>query len=151
MSNCSNSDPADQLAIRSTLNAYARACDQRDWDAFDNIFTDEVSVDYGGVFRLQGRQAVVDMIRSMLGGCGPTQHLLGNYDIEVHGDAACSACYVRAIHAGTGAQSDTLYEVWAEYRDALARIGDGWRIVERSMIVHKETGDRGILQPAPEG
>ena len=137
----------DQLAIQATLNAYARACDARDWPALQQVFTTDVSVDYGGVYRLEGRDAVVDMIRSMLGGCGPTQHLLGNYDIAVHEDSACSCVYVRAVHAGLGDEADTLYEVWAEYRDALRRTDEGWRIFERSMVVHKEVGDRGILKP----
>lgn len=139
---------AQQLAIQGVLNRYARGCDTRDWALFDEVFTEDVSVNYGGEFELEGRAGVVEMIRSMLGGCGPTQHLLGNFDIAVHGEQACSACYVRAAHAGLGSESEVYYEVWAEYRDALRLTERGWRIFERHMVVHKEVGSRAILRPA---
>ncbi len=139
---------AQQTQVESVLVRYARACDARDWLLLDEVFAEDVSVDYGGVYRLDGRDKVVELIRSMLGGCGPTQHLLGNFDIAVHGEDACSACYVRAVHAGLGNESEVLYEVWAEYRDALKFTDAGWRIVERNMVIHKEVGSRDILRPA---
>lgn len=137
-----------RIAVQDVLNRYARACDSRDWALFDEVFTEDVSVDYGRLYKLERRDKVVQMIRSMLGGCGPTQHLLGNFDIAVHGDQACSACYVRAAHAGRGDEAEVYYEVWAEYRDALRLTGDGWRIFERNMVIHKERGSRDILRPA---
>lgn len=139
----------DYIAIEGVLNAYARACDGRDWALLASVFTEDVAADYAGEYRMQGRDALVDMVRSMLGGCGPTQHLLGNFDIGVEGDHASCACYVRAVHAGLGDEADTFYEVWAEYRDALRRTDTGWRIYERNMVVHKEVGSRTILKPAP--
>jgi len=90
-----------RYAIEGALIAYARACDERNWTAFDNIFHTDVTSNYGGEFKLEGRSTVVEMIRSMLGGCGPTQHLLGNFEIAVKEDSACSSCYVRAVHAGS--------------------------------------------------
>ncbi|NND69398.1 MAG: nuclear transport factor 2 family protein [Halioglobus sp.] len=137
-----------RFAIQDVLNRYARACDSRDWTLFDDVFTADVSVDYGGVYKLTGRDKVVEMASSMLDGCGPTQHLLGNFDIAVHDDQACCACYVRAVHAGLGTEAEHYYEVWAEYRDALQLTGDGWRIFERNMVIHKEVGSRDILRPA---
>ena len=67
----------EESAIQRILHNYARACDERQWQAFDDIFCEDVSVNYGGEFKLEGRTVVVAMIQSMLGGCGPTQHLLG--------------------------------------------------------------------------
>jgi 3-phenylpropionate/cinnamic acid dioxygenase small subunit len=139
----------DQSAIQDVLHAYARACDEREWPAFENIFCEDISVNYGGEFKLEGRPTVVAMIQSMLGGCGPTQHLLGNFLIALEGDRARSRCYVRAAHAGLGEEINLNYEVWAEYQDVLIRKPDGWRIQQRSMVVHKEVGSRNVLKPAP--
>jgi 3-phenylpropionate/cinnamic acid dioxygenase small subunit len=136
-----------ERAIKATLVTYARACDQRDWRLLDSVFTDAVAVDYGGEFVLNGRADVVAMIKSMLGGCGPTQHLLGNFTIAVQDNAASCRCYVRAVHAGLAEQADTYYEVWAEYVDQLVHTVEGWRIKQRSMLVHKEVGSRAILKP----
>lgn len=139
--------PADQRAIEAVLVRYALACDTRDWSLFDTVFSPAVEANYGGEYRLQGREAVVGMIRHLLGGCGPTQHLLGNFRITVDGDTARCACYVRAAHAGKGSRSALLYEVWAEYRDTLARVDGDWRITARQMVVSHETGTREVLQP----
>ena len=139
----------DQAAIQHLLHRYARACDERQWSAFDSIFCEDISVNYGGEFKLDGRIAAVDMIKSMLGGCGPTQHLLGNYDIIIEHDKAYSRCYVRAGHAGLGDDENLFYEVWAEYHDTLVRRTQGWWITQRSMLVHKEIGTRAVLKPAP--
>lgn len=135
-----------RLAVMQILIEYAKACDNRSWTNFDSIFTPEVSVDYAGEIVIDGRDKVVAMIRSMLGGCGPTQHLLGNHEITIDGNNAQSRCYVRAIHAGLGEEAQTVYEVWAEYHDNLERTSDGWRIFQRTMLVHKETGSRDVLK-----
>ena len=136
-----------RTAIMQILIEYAKTCDNRSWPNFDSIFTPEISVDYGGEFVIDGRDEVVAMIKSMLGGCGPTQHLLGNHEITINGNKAQSRCYVRAIHAGLGQEAQTLYEVWAEYHDTLELTSNGWRISQRKMLVHKETGSRDVLKP----
>ncbi len=137
----------NRMDIEQVLNRYARACDGRDWALFQKVFTQDLQVNYGGEFELQGRDSVVDMIRSMLGGCGPTQHLLGNVDIRVADHTASSRCYVRAVHSGLGEQQDVYYEVWAEYIDLWQRTDDGWRISQREMVVYKEVGSRAVLGP----
>lgn len=135
----------DYRAIEQTLIRYALACDTRNWALLDDVFTADVAAIYGGEYRLQGRDRLAGMIRSLLDGCGPTQHLLGNFRISIDGDTAQCACYVRAVHAGRDEKSGLTYEVWAEYRDKLARTAEGWRIIERRMVVFNETGSRDVL------
>jgi hypothetical protein len=60
------------------LNRYGEAADRRDWPLYDQVFTSDATADYG-MSKLTGRQAIVNLIRKSLGGCGPTQHLLGNH------------------------------------------------------------------------
>jgi 3-phenylpropionate/cinnamic acid dioxygenase small subunit len=136
----------DERAIEQILIRYALACDRRDWQLMNDVFLPDVVANYGGEYRIQGRDKVVGMIRSLLDGCGPTQHLLGNFRIVVEGDTASCECYVRAAHAGRGEQASLTYEVWAEYRDTLRRTDEGWRISERKMVVFHQTGDRSILK-----
>lgn len=124
----------DRMGIVDVLDRYATACDSRDWGLFDQIFTPNVETDYGGPNMFNNRKAVVDMIRSMLGGCGPTQHMLSNYRITIDGDTANSICSVRAFHVGIGEAKDKTFEVWGEYRDRLVRTGEGWRIARRVMV-----------------
>ena len=136
---------ADERAVEQILIRYALACDTRNWSLLDEVFLPDVVANYGGEYRLAGRDKVVGMIKSLLGGCGPTQHLLGNFRVTIEDDVATCACYVRAAHAGRGEHASQTYEVWAEYRDALVRTADGWRISERKMAVFHESGSRSIL------
>ncbi len=133
--------------IKNILITYAEACDKRIWSLYDEVFDEDIQVNYGGAFKISGRGEVVKMIRSMLGGCGPTQHMLGNFRIKIEGKTAQCICYVRAIHASMEENENELYEVWAEYKDKLIRTEQGWRIIDREMIVSKEVGNRGVLGP----
>lgn len=137
----------DRFAVEAVLIDYALACDRRDWPMLDDVFLTDVTADFAGEYRTTGREQLVSMIRSMLGGCGPTQHMLGNFRIEVSGDTASAACYIRAVHAGSGPRSDLTYEIWGEYRDRLVRTDKGWRIADRELEVFRETGTRDVLAP----
>lgn len=133
--------------IEQVLVRYAEACDRREWTAFEEVFHDDVIAHYGSDYHLHGRSQLVAMLRSMLGGCGPTQHLLGNFRIAVHGRQADARCYVRAAHAGSGLHEGKHFEVWGEYLDHLALEGGRWRIMRRSLQVFHATGSRELLGP----
>ena len=138
----------DRIAVIDVLIRYATACDRRDWRLFDDIFLPDVKTDYGnGLYTFNNRQDVVNLIRSFLGGCGPTQHLLGNYRIDLEGDMANSVCSVRAFHVGISDAAGLTYEMAGEYRDHLKRTKDGWRIARRALVVNWEQGSRKVLRP----
>lgn len=136
----------DYEAIRQVLNNYARACDRRDWALFDKIFTDDVTFNYGGEYSAKGRDKLVKLIKNSLAGCGPTQHLLGNFTINVDGNQATCYCYVRAFHVGLAAQQGQHYEVWGAYEDKLVKDSE-WKISERKMYITYELGSRKVLGP----
>jgi 3-phenylpropionate/cinnamic acid dioxygenase small subunit len=139
----------DKESIKSLIHRYATACDKRLWDLCKSVFDSQVEVNYGDEFALSGRDNVVSMIKSMLGPCGASQHLIGNIEISIDGDSATASSYVRAIHASASNPAAQPYEVWAEYVDMLQRKHDSWVITHRRMIISKETGSRDILSPAP--
>ena len=136
----------DEALIRKVLIAYATTVDSRDWPALDGVFEESAAAVYGSdpafQFTCKGREQIREMCKANLDGCGPTQHLLTNFQIEVDGDRATSVCSVQAGHFGTGEASRTSYELWGEYRDELARGDSGWRIVKRHLHVIHEFGDR---------
>jgi ketosteroid isomerase-like protein len=143
------SENRDRAEVLDVVNRYAEACDRRDWGLFDRVFTADATADYGGEFELAGREAIAGMVRSMLGGCGPTQHLLGNHTVEVEGDTARASCKVRAFHAGIGDHDGSTYEVLGEYHHDLVRTAAGWLTAHLRMDIAVELGTRDVLQPAP--
>lgn len=140
--------------LHRVLCRYARGCDERDWPAMDDVFAEQATADYGGQFHLQGRAAIVAMMRAHLDGCGPSQHLLGDLVVDSDGDAVTSRIYIRAAHRGAGDKAALTYETFAEYQDLWTRAPAGWRIAHRFMKVNYEVGSRELLgpgAPAAEG
>jgi 3-phenylpropionate/cinnamic acid dioxygenase small subunit len=134
---------ADRLDVIDVVNRYATALDSRDWDLLDRVFAADVKAEFGRSYA--GCEAVKELVRRHLGGCGPTQHLLANHRVEVSGDEASCVASVRAFHAGRGAQAGQIYELLGEYHDRLRRTGAGWRISSRRMVVSHELGTRAVL------
>ena len=85
----SNAD--DRFAIIATLDCYSECLDTRDWARLEQVFTEDVEMDFGE-WKKEGLEEVTKTIRSYLDGCGPSQHLLGNYRIQLDGDHASSKC-----------------------------------------------------------
>jgi hypothetical protein len=134
--------PEEHQAVVDVLVGCAAAFDRRDWAALDEVFTEEATA-YGA----EGRDAVVATLRSFLGGCGPSQHLLGNHQVLVDGDTATSVCKARVFHLGAGDRSQLTYECFGNYWDTLIRTGRGWRIAKRRFEVTISLGDLSVLQP----
>lgn len=134
----------DQADIQVVLNLYATALDSRNWPALDGVFTANASAHYEGVGHFDGRPAIVNLVRQVLEQCGPTQHLLGTYCIEVDGGTARARCYLAAIHAGIGEYEGKTQTVWGEYRDKLVKTPHGWRIAHRELAIIHGEGDIGI-------
>jgi 3-phenylpropionate/cinnamic acid dioxygenase small subunit len=134
----------DRQAIINLLNRFAEILDSRDWDRLGEVFTDESVAYRGGAVGIDdiGRE-----IRLHLGGCGPSQHLLGNHQVELDGDTARSVTKVRVFHQGLGERSHLTFECMGDYHDDHVRLPVGWRIARRRFDVQMSFGDRSVLQP----
>jgi ketosteroid isomerase-like protein len=133
----------DAFEIMTALSRLSGAFDRRDWPAVEALMSDDV-VAYGQ----SGVRAVIDdSLRRHLGGCGPTQHLLGNHDVHVDGDTARSVTQARVFHQGAGTRAELWWECLGEYRDTWLRTGAGWRITTRTFEVRIARGDIEVLQP----
>ena len=136
----------ERFAIIAVLDRYAECLDARDWTGLADVFTDDVEMDFG-VWRATDLDAVRTNIRSFLDGCGPSQHLLGNYRIALEGDAARSKCYCRVMHFGKGEAEGKTFESWIEYADELVRTPAGWRSRKRAARAMMNQGDPSVLGP----
>lgn len=130
--------------INDLLIRYGCALDERDWAGLGQVFTEQAQVDYGSLGVFEGRDAVVAVAREFIESCGATQHLIGNIRIDLDGDSAWARCYVQATHASRQPNQPGLMTLWGEYRDQLARQGDGWAITARSLVIQHIHGDIGV-------
>lgn len=127
---------ADTAALRAERDVqrqivrFARGMDARDWGALREILFDDATAELGTGL-LSGSDAIVDLIRSFLDACGPTQHLIGSVEVDVDGDTADSRAYVHDVHLGPGDRSSLTFSTLGDYHDRWERDGDRWRLRHR--------------------
>jgi ketosteroid isomerase-like protein len=139
----------DRYAIIELTSRFAQAVDEHDWGAVASVFTPDVVIDYSTGAHIEGPDAMVGVIRRVLDHAGPSQHLVGNFILDVDSERARASCYVRAFIAGApeGPVADGAYENFAVYHDELVRTEGGWRVARRRADIVHERGDRRVLGP----
>lgn len=137
-----------ERAIYRQLVRFARAMDARDWEALNDITTEDITADLGAG-DLAGRAALVANMRAFLDDCGPTQHLLGNVLIEVEGERASSRAYVSDMHLGTGEHSGLTFSTLGDYHDRWEYRQGEWRMCHRRKLNRAHIGDLRVLGPGP--
>jgi hypothetical protein len=150
------SDAAGQLAqliderdIVAVALRYCRALDTHDWGLLDQVFQPDATASFGRPERLVGREEIVDRIRKALEHLDDSQHLVGNHEVVIDGDAATHRCYLQAQHVRHEAEDGPHYIVAGRYEDHLARSAVGWRIAHRDLIVMWTEGNSGAIRRKP--
>jgi hypothetical protein len=134
--------------IRNLLFSYGRHVDDRNWEAFADLFATDGGTWNGGMGIARGRDEIIQMMTSTIGtganvspnGAGLSNvHLLGNEIITVDGDAGTSLSkWVFVMTADNG--PDVVYV--GRYTDEFVRENGAWKFKLRTV-----TGD--ITRPGP--
>jgi hypothetical protein len=118
---------SDRMEIQALLVEYCYALDDRDWDAFDRIFTPDAVIDYSEIASFRGNLAETKVfLAQAMEGIAASQHMVSTSQIRIDGDNAWgrTACVYPLLIKKTGKLST--YGLW--YRDEYRRTADGWRI-----------------------
>jgi hypothetical protein len=113
--------PADTLAIQDVVVRYGFLIDDRDWDHFDQVFTDDAVVDYrpAGLGPFSGRDEILSYWREAE---HPYQHMLVAQVID---DVSADEVVVRS-KALCPLPGNWIADLM--YRDVVVRTPAGWRI-----------------------
>jgi hypothetical protein len=117
---------ADKEAIAFVKYRYLRALDTKDWDAFADTLTEDVTGDYGERLHFTNRTELVNYMRSSLGPGILTEHRVTHPEIAVDGNEANATWYLqdRVIIA----EFNFMLIGAAFYHDTYRRTADGWKI-----------------------
>jgi 3-phenylpropionate/cinnamic acid dioxygenase small subunit len=123
-------DALDLILIHHLLGQYGHLVDAKEWDRFDELFTDDAVLDYTGVRApevLHGRRAIADFFRSAN---HPSAHHVTNIVVteeqgEVRVHSKFFAPYTRPSH-------DPKRWYGGDYHDVVVRTDDGWRFARRA-------------------
>jgi 3-phenylpropionate/cinnamic acid dioxygenase small subunit len=124
----------DKLEIHELLARYARGVDNRDWELYRSVFTDDAHIDYtsaGGI--AGGRDEVAAWMARVFPSIPWSQHYITNIEIELDGDTAeVRAMFYNPMQLpGMDAPSSC----GGFYHHDLTRTADGWksrRLLEES-------------------
>ncbi len=136
---------SDRMEISDLLTRYSHAIDFREWDALDDIFTPDASIDYSETGGTKGNYA---QIKAWLPGALERfpryQHMIATTKLDLDGDEArCRTILFNPMvyKAEGGAQggaeggpqggAEQVFFIGLWYRDRLVRTDKGWRIAER--------------------
>ena len=118
----------DRALISDLMLTFARALDERDWDAYAATYTEDGVLNIGGFVELRGREAIRAATASPrgLGGYSGTWHGSSNHAITVSGDSATLHSYLLGVHMLSDSTRD--HADGAGWYDCeLVRTSDGWR------------------------
>ena len=144
---------SDVREIIDVMNQYTTALDTRNWDLLEAVMAPDGQADFGnlaGVGILDSPQALVDLCRRSLQDLRATQHLQGNYVVEVNGDTAKASCYLQANHFQEGLPGGETFVAWCKYRDDFVRTADGWKIKKRYLDTISTAGNINMFTEAAE-
>ncbi|MFJ4467079.1 nuclear transport factor 2 family protein [Streptomyces sp. NPDC089424] len=142
-------DPStlDAFDAVNVIGRYFQFCDAKDFDGMRGLWTDVVSVDYGGVFPLEGQVEADALKRTMselLGMIPLTQHMVTTPVVDVEKDSATVRFHLEALHHHPGLGADTSATDWTLYaRDVigLRRTPHGWKVASETLRVVHQTGN----------
>jgi ketosteroid isomerase-like protein len=130
----SQQEVADRLEIMDLIARYSVALDSREYDALDDLFTDDAILDYTATGAIRGslsemKAFIADAFTMFTG----TQHLTAGTTITFAPDGktahAKSACHNPMVFGGDLAPRMMIVGLW--YVDTLVRTPGGWRFKER--------------------
>jgi hypothetical protein len=125
---------SDWLQIQETLARYNRHLDDRDWNAFGDVFTEDAEASYEAGKVLRGRAAIVEYVKGVEeAGFRVTEHLGSTFTFDlIEPDRVRTE--VPGLGFGVtveGSEVDILF-VGYRYADEIVRDGDRWRIRQRT-------------------
>jgi ketosteroid isomerase-like protein len=132
--------------IRHTLVRFAVVLDSRAWHRLGEVYAPDALAIYGE-YRAQGLAALEKHFRAFLGGCGPSQHLLGNIEIVVQGHTAISHASVCASHRALAEGDSREFIARGNYHATWQQLPTGWRVATWEWENGWLSGDYSVLQP----
>jgi uncharacterized protein (TIGR02246 family) len=120
----------DLEEIRQLFVDYGRYLDQRDFDAYAELFCEDGELLLGPIGRVRGRAAIGEHMRKILpGDGGGSYHLVTNPRISLDGDEARAEVMWSVV--SPGADGQPVLSMLGRHRDVLAREGGRWRFRRR--------------------
>lgn len=130
--------------ITTLLYRSLRCADEKRFDELLDCYSDEVTIDFGGVKpsqQLSAKDLAAWAQRAYA--LVKTQHMMFNVEVEINGDQATSRSCGHALHERTDTKD--FWHIYPRYENGYTRTEKGWRISRIRMTPIFEEGNPSLL------
>jgi len=124
---------SDRIELNDLIVRYSYAIDNRDFDALDDIFTEDAIIDYTAMGGARGTVPETKAyLTAALARFTGFQHLVATTIVKIEGDTATARtiCHNPMMMMHKGAEHIFFCGLW--YNDEFRRTDKGWRISHRN-------------------
>lgn len=144
------------------MNDFAHALDMRDWELLSSLYADDAefyarqylenSVPGEDFMKLEGREAIVSVLREIWDGLSATHHMLSNYRVKrgADGRTASASCLLRAYHVGNRERSHLFEESLGRFDFVTELQGGSWKIRRQDENIFIMLGTENAFALRPE-
>lgn len=135
--------------IVNVVNLYPIAVDTLRFELFDEVFTADAHVDFGGPAQWRDLASLKRDFVTVHKPFKATQHHTGNHRVRVDGERAHCISYVHAHFIRDVPEGGNMFEACGWYDDTLQRTAAGWRITRRVNRTLWSGGNSQVMQTMP--
>lgn len=126
----------DKEALRGLVHEYARTADAPDWDAWQELWTEDAVFTYGPYGDFKGARAIRDACEAGNAALQRQMHYITNVQFEIDGDHATGSGYLFHVGIPLADRPREHAELGTPYHWEFVRTPAGWRFsVERLDVV----------------
>lgn len=127
-------DLLDRSDISDMIVAYGRALDEKDWDGYAALFTDDAELEFpfmeGEWARSSGGPGLAEKVARGLRGFHITHHMMTNQQVWIDGDTARSTSYLHSVHVRKEGDEEDHWDLGGWHHCEYRRTPDGWRFTK---------------------
>ena len=124
---------ADRIEVQDVMLRYAATVDEKDYEGYKALFTENVKVVGFGSEEINGIDDYFSWWKDALDKYDATQHMLSPTYAVINGDSAKTRTDVQALHYPNGEKELTL-TLWATYHTDMLRVGGVWKISRHELV-----------------
>ena len=128
-----SSDLADRIAVQDVMLRYAATVDEKDYEGYKALFTEDVRVVGMGPEEMHGIEEYYPWWKDALDKYDATQHMLSPTYAEISGNEAKTRTDVQAVHYPKG-EAEITVTLWATYKTNMRRVDGEWKISHHELV-----------------